>query len=177
MSIVVNGQQFSAFASGLIPPSLYSDFKENIDGVLYGLGRDITVHLKPSKSRCPSLCNFNSTYKRHTDSNNQICSTCRGDGFLFEQRQTIYRANIRWTHNPFNDAVLGGDNTVAARNSRAYVRTKTVYDSYADIMASVAATVDGINVQLQDDPQVTSFGPNNLYVVTIWRKTDTNTNG
>ncbi len=173
---VANNQSFSPYASGLIPPSLYGDFKVNIDGVLYGLGRDITIHLPPSKDRCPSGCTMNSTYKKFTDATNQICMECRGAGFKLEQRQTIYRANIRWSHNPFNGPQLGSDDT-PARNSQAYVRTKTVYDSYASIMKAVGATVDGLNVVIHDDPQITSFGPNNLYVVTIWKKVDTNSNG
>lgn len=177
MAIIPNGQQFSAFASGLIPTAIYNTFKQHMDGVLYGLGRNITIHLPPAKNRCLSNCQFNSTYKRFTNANNQICADCRGDGFVFEQRQTIYKANIRWTHNPFNDAILDGDSTVGARNSRAFVRTKTVYDSYENIMKSIGATIDGINVKLQNDPQITSFGPNNLYVVTIWKKEDTNSNG
>lgn len=166
--IIPNGQSFSAYASGVVDSSLYNVFKENMDGVLVGLGRDITLHLEPAKQRCLVGCAYNSFYKKFTNSVNQICSNCRGDGFVYEHRQTVYRANIRWMNQPYNDA----ENPV--RTSENYVRTKTVADSYEHIQSSKGATIDGINVELYQEPRKTGFGTNLLYTIAIWKRVDLN---
>ena len=67
MAIITNNQSFSPNASGLIIASFSDDFKIAMDTVILGLGRDITIHLPPTKSACPNTtdCIFNSTYKRY----------------------------------------------------------------------------------------------------------------
>lgn len=165
--LIPNSQLFSSFSSGLIPTSSQNQFKERMDGVLYGLGRDITIHLKPAKARCAGNCVFNQTYKKWTDASNQICRDCKGEGWAMEHRQTVYKANIRWTNQPF------GDDTNVARTSENYVRTKTVASSFQHIKESIGATIDGINVELLQQPRTTGFGPNPLlYCVAVWKIVD-----
>lgn len=167
--LISNLQSFSSYASGLIPSSARTTFKDNIDGVLYNLGRDITVHLKPAKSRCLSGCVFNQTYKKFTNATNQICSECRGDGFILEPRQTVYRANIRWMNQPY------ADKGNATRTEENFVRTKTVAASYDHIKDSIGATIDGINVEVYQEPRTSGFGETPLlYTIAYWKRVDRN---
>ncbi len=165
--LVPNSQLFSSFSSGLIPAAAHNQFKERMDGVLYGLGRDVTVHLKPTKARCGATCVYNQTYKKWTDSSNQLCSSCKGEGWALEHRQTIYKANIRWTNQPY------GDDAAPIRTSENFVRTKMVYAALEHIKESIGAIVDGVNVELLQQPRTTGFGATPLlYCVAIWKVVD-----
>ena len=143
-----------------------------MDTVLTGLGRDITIHLPPSKSPCPDItCKFNSTYQRYVGTNGKICETCRGQGFLVEGNQTIYIANIRWTDEPFNESTRNIQEAFPpGRLGANFVRTKTVASSMDHLRQSVGATVDGINVELFMEPRFTGFGAAPLlYTITWWK--------
>lgn len=165
--LVPNSQLFSSFSSGLIPAASRNQFKERMDGVLYSLGRDVTIHLKPSKAKCLSGCVFNQTYKKWTDQSNQLCDSCKGEGWTMEHRQTIYKANIRWTNQPWGD-----DNNIA-RTSENFVRTKTVASAFNHIKDSVGATIDNVNVELLQEPRTTGFGASPLlYCVAVWKVVD-----
>lgn len=165
--LIPNSQLFSSFSSGLIPAAAHNQFKERMDGVLYGMGRDITIHLPPSKAKCSSGCVFNQTYRKFTDATNQLCQDCKGEGWLMEHRQTAYKANIRWTNQPYGD-----DNNVV-RTSENFVRTKTVAASINHIKASVGATIDGVNVEILQQPRTTGFGATPLlYCITVWKVVD-----
>lgn len=142
-----------------------------MDTVLTGLGRDITIHLPPSKSPCTDVdCKYNSTYQRYTGTNGKICETCRGQGFLVESRQTIYIANIRWTAEPFNESTGVQEKFPAGRVGVNFVRTKTVATSKDHIRESIGATIDTTNVELFREPRQTGFGRDPLlYVISWWK--------
>jgi hypothetical protein len=130
------------------------------------------LHLPPQKSSCPGACKFNSAYKKFIGTNGQLCRECKGSGFLLEPRQTLYRANIRWTDEPLDKSNRTGQNTTAGRVFTSLVRTKTVIESYDDILKSIGATVDGEPVKLFNNPRKTGFGNKLMYVVTFWEITN-----
>lgn len=169
MAIVPNSQSFEPSASGMMLNLLEPVWKTNMDAVLMGVGRNITIHLPPIKNACPdTACRFNSSYKKFVSSDGSICRTCTGQGFLLEPRQTVYKANIRWTdqalaESDFQEAQLAG------RVMPNHVRTKTVASSYQHILEAVGATIDGINVELFEEPRYTGF-VNTHYVVAIWKR-------
>lgn len=139
-----------------------------MDSVLIG-GRDITLDLKPSKNPCPSACKFVQAYETYVDSiTGGPCTTCRGQGFIYEQRQTVYRANIRWTNEPLDRAIKGGQDTPGGQVPGDFVRTKTVVESYNHIVSADGATIDGVKVKMFKPPRQTGFGGQLLYVVTWW---------
>lgn len=171
MTIVPNSQSFSSAASGMALDNLESVWKDGIDAVLLGLGRDVTIHLPPTKSDCPDPdCRFNSSYKRFVSSNGSICRSCAGQGFLMEPRQTVYRANIRWTDQPIAGANFE-ESELAGRMVQNYARTKMVAAAYEHILQAVGATIDGINVELFEEPRYTGF-VNTHYVVAIWKRVE-----
>jgi hypothetical protein len=171
MAIVTNTQSFEAGASGIFTPTLISRWKTGIDTVLLSLGRDITLHLSPTKMACPDpSCTFNSSYMQYIGAGGTLCLTCAGKGFIYEPRQTLYTANIRWINEP-----LAGDRfveeSIAGRIFQNIVRTKTVIDSFDHINESVGATIDGLNVEIFREPRKTSF-VDPTYVVTFWKRVD-----
>lgn len=175
MTLIGNLQSFTAGASGIIGAGAQQQFKRAMDTVMTDLGRDITVHLDPAKMDCTDPdCAYDSFYKRHISVNGQVCQTCKGQGFIYEPRQTIYRANIRWTDEPFNLSARGlpvEDGLEFGRFGVNFCRTKTVESSFNHIKGSIGATIDGINVELVENPRYTAFG-NILYVVSIWKEVD-----
>lgn len=172
MTVVSNNQSFYATASGSTIQGLANQFRNGMDTVLLGMGRNITLHLEPSKQRCPSgSCRFNDTYKKFIGSNGQVCRTCGGDGYLIEPRQTVYIANIRWIDKDLLNAKTGGDGTPAGRVYDADVRVKTVAASFEDIKNCIGATIDGIPVKLKTDPRQTGFGGQVFYVISYWERT------
>ena len=171
MAIIPNSQSFGLLASGQII-NLKTDFQTNIDTVLVSLGRDITVHLPPSKSACPDVtCVYNSTYQRYIGTNGKICETCKGQGFLVENNQTIYIANIRWTNEPFNESTRNIQEVFEpGRLGSNFARVKTVASSKAHLRQSIGATIDGVNVELFREPRHTGFGAAPLlYVISWWK--------
>ena len=169
MSIISNFQSFHASASGTLLSGLSDIFKQQMDTVLLG-GRDITLHLPPAKSVCTGGCKFNSTYKRYMGANQALCQSCKGDGFIKETRQTIYRANIRWTDEPLGASNTTGEDTVAGRVYSSLIRTKTVIESYDHILQADSATIDGIPCILWNDPRLTGWDGNLYYVISFWQK-------
>lgn len=172
MSIIDNLQEFTSGASGVIGSSADAIFKRAMDTVMVDLGRDIIVELPPGKSDCPDVgCTYDSFYERYMSSTGAVCSTCKGQGFVYEPRRTVYRSNIRWTNEPLNLNRFGSaneSNMDFGRRGVNFVRTKTVAASKDDINNSVGATVDGIKVELYERPSYTAFG-NTLYVVAFWK--------
>lgn len=171
MAIINNLQTFVSGASGVVNTT-DQIFKKSMDTVINDLGRDITIHLPPSKAPCPSAdCRFDSFYKKYVSANNSICSECKGVGFYYENRRTIYKANIRWSDLPFNESSSFSEslNMEAGRIGVNFVRTKTVAASFDHLKQSIGATIDGIDVELFNQPRYTAWGPNLLYVVTSWR--------
>lgn len=140
-----------------------------MDMVLAGAGRDITIHLPPSKMPCPSPdCRFNSMYKKYVGVDGAICRDCAGQGFVQEPRQTIYTANIRWINEPLF-GTRGQELIVAGRMLPNVVRTKTVSSSIDHIKESVGATIDGIDVELFEEPRPVGF-VNVTYTVALWKE-------
>jgi hypothetical protein len=170
MTIVVNNQNFGTLPSGSII-NMQPAFKTSMDTVLISLGRDITLHLPPVKLECVSSdCKYNSTYKRYIGTNGKICETCRGQGFLVEPRQTVYRANIRWTNEPYNESGKSiEEEFVAGRLAANFARTKTVVESFNHLDQCIGATIDGRNVEVFQQPRQTAFG-NVIYIVTWWKE-------
>lgn len=171
MVVISNSQSFHPQASGTLVSGLSDTFKQQMDTVLLG-GRDITVHLPPKKMPCPAGCRFNSTYKRYVGNNSALCSTCKGDGFKKEPRQTVYRANIRWTDEPLDDSLTSGQDTIGGRVYRSLVRTKTVIESYNHLLLADGVTIDGIHCTLANDPRVTGWNGNLYYVIAFWQKSN-----
>jgi hypothetical protein len=173
MGYISNGQSFMAGASGVIGTSVQQDaFQTSIDAVLVGLGRDITLHLPPAKAPCTSAdCKFNSFYKRWVTTTGQPCESCRGNGFILEPRYTSYRANIRWTNEPYNqgNSQQEADYQQFGRVGVDFCRTKMVVAAYDHIKESVGATIDGTNVELFDEPRKTGFGNRLMYTVAMWK--------
>lgn len=177
MVLVPNNQAFNADASGTLISSLAGEFKTAMDTVMLG-GRDITIHLPAQKSPCPDAsCRFVSVggYRKHIRNDGQLCRTCRGQGFFFEQRQTVYRANIRWTDEDLANSLNTGQDTVAGRTTEALVRTKTVADSFNHIQQAIGAQIDGVPVELWGEPRYTGFGGSVFYVVAFWKRTNKKT--
>jgi Zn finger protein HypA/HybF involved in hydrogenase expression len=171
MAIIPNNQAFLPLPSGQLM-NLQTAFKDSMDTVLTGLGRDITIHLPPSKSPCSDVtCKYNSTYQRYTGTNGRICETCKGQGFLVENNQTIYIANIRWSNEPFNETVSNSQEVFPpGRLGVNFVRTKTVASSMSHVRTSIGATIDGINVELFQPPRQTGFGRLPvLYAISWWK--------
>lgn len=149
-----NSQSFIAGASGIVGGTTMQDmFQTAMDGVMVGLGRDVVVHLPPSKSPCASSdCIYNSTYQRYIGRDGKICETCRGQGFVLEPRWTVYRANIRWTDEPYNEARNPQEKYEPGRLGQDFVRTKFVAAAFDHIKQSVGATIDGVDVELFEQP-------------------------
>ena len=171
MAIISNSQAFLPLPSGQLI-NLAPTFKNSIDTVLTGLGRDITIHLPPSKSPCPDVdCKYNSTYQRYIGTNGKICETCKGQGFLVENNQTIYIANIRWANEPFNESTRNIQEVFEpGRLGVNFVRIKTVASSIDHVRTSIGATIDEVNVELFKEPRHTGFGRNPLlYVISWWK--------
>lgn len=173
MGYVGNSQSFMTGASGIIGTTAQQDtFQTAIDSVMVGLGRDITLHLPPSKLPCTSPdCKYNSFYKRWVTTTGQVCESCRGNGFVMEPRYTTYRANIRWTNEPYNYGT-NTQETEAQQFGRIgvdFCRTKLVIAAYGHIKESIGATIDGINVELFDEPRKTGFGNRLMYTVAMWK--------
>ncbi len=172
MTIISNSQSFSANSNASMGANLLAQFKASADTVLQA-GRNITIHLPPSKESCPGTsCRFNSSYKKWIDDAGGFCKTCGGQGFLLEQRQTVYIANIRQTDEPFDNVKTGGQDTPAGRVSQKFARTKTVIESYDHVIKSVGATIDGEEYKLDHEPKKTGWGGTLLYIVTFWKKVD-----
>lgn len=169
MVLIPNNQTFSPAASGIIVTGLLPVFRAQIDTVLLG-GRDITLNLPPARQPCPLACKFNSSYGKFIGTAGALCRGCAGQGFVFEPRQTIYRANIRHTDEPLPQTRGGGEDTPGGRVFEALVRTKTVIESYDHILEAVSADIDGIKYTLWNDPRQTGWGDTLLYVVTFWKK-------
>lgn len=173
MSLINNLQSFSAGASGTAIQNLTPVFKTAMDSILLGMGRNISLHLQPTKTKCPSTnCRFNDTYKKFIGQNGTICRVCGGEGFKLEPRQTVYLANIRWVDETLASPEVGGKATPAGRMYNGDVRTKTVIESYNDIQNCIAAEIDGRPVKLKTSPRVTGFGGNLYYVVAFWEEVD-----
>ena len=171
MAIIPNAQSFPTLPSGNLI-NLKPTFQNQMDTVLTGLGRDITIHLPPSKSPCPDItCKYNSTYQRYIGTNGKICEVCKGQGFLVENNQTVYIANIRWTNEPFNQSTRNIEEIFeVGRLGVNFVRTKTVASSITHIRTSIGATIDGFNVELFQAPRHTGFGINPLlYTISWWK--------
>jgi hypothetical protein len=171
MGQISNSQSFIAGASGVLGTTAQQNtFKRAIDSVMVGLGRDFTIHLPPAKSPCTSTdCRYNSMYERWIGANNKACEACRGQGFTLEPRWTVYRGNIRWTDEAFNESTTTKELNEVGRIGQNFVRTKTVYSSLSDVRSAIGATIDGIDVLLHNEPRVTGFGDRMLYVVTFWK--------
>lgn len=175
MAVVSNNQSFAVGASGTLIQGAASQFQTAMDTVLLGMGRNITLHLQPTKTRCPDpTCRYNDTYKKFMGQNGAPCRTCGGEGFFLEPRQTVYIANIRWLDDPL--VAPGSEEAVAGRMYMADVRTKTVAVSFNDILNCVAAEIDGIPVKLKTEPRRTGFGGNLYYTVAFWERQNKKTN-
>jgi hypothetical protein len=142
------------------PGNLVSDtvkqvFKERMDELLVDLGRKITLHLKPSVSDCPN-CLFDSTRKRSKNIYNSAnpnpagglnkqfakgkrCPVCRGKGILQTARTTEYTATISSKFKE-EDVLREGIGSFDMN----VVKTNTVIESYAEILAAELATIDGL---------------------------------
>lgn len=171
MTLVNNLQTFSSGASGVFNTSGEA-FKKAMDTVLQDLGREITLHLPPAKSACSDPgCTYDSFYGRNVSIDGQVCQLCKGQGFTYETRQTIYMANIRWTDEPFNNQSKRIEEEQAAgRLGADFVRTKTVATAHDHIRQSIGANIDGINVELFEEPRYTGWGQQILYVIAWWKK-------
>ena len=171
MTLINNSESFHPNASGNLISNLRDSFEAGIDGVLLSLGRDITIFLPPQKSPCTSAdCTFNSTYRRYMGKDGKVCETCRGQGYILDTRETIYRANIRWTNEPFDESDSIKEKFEAGRVGFNFCRTKTKHVSFNHIRQSIGANIDGINVELLREPRQTGFGDSPLlYVVAWWR--------
>ena len=170
MSIVSNNESFNAASSGTIVDSLGGLFERQMHTVLLG-GRDISLDLAPVKTPCTAGCKYNSTYNRYAGANGTaVCRACGGEGFILEPRQTIYKANIRWTDETLSNARGGNEDTPAGRISESLIRTKTHIASFDHINQCLGATIDGIKCTLWDEPRVTGWGGQLYFVVSFWKK-------
>lgn len=171
MGLISNSQSFYPGASGSVGgTALENTFRSAMDGVLVGLGRDITIHLPPTKNACVSSdCTYNSTYDRYIGTNGKICETCRGQGFTIEPRWTIYRANIRWTEEPYTESKSSAEPYEPGRLGQNFVRTKLVASAFDHVKQSIGATIDGVDVELHEQPRTTGFGSQVLYTVCWWK--------
>ena len=102
--------------------------------------------------------------------NNKICEDCKGQGFVVEPRQTVYKANLRWTDEPFNESTRNIQEIgTPGRLGSNFLRMKTVQVSQVHIRESIGASVDGINLELFEEPRYTGFGGQLLYVISWWK--------
>ena len=102
--------------------------------------------------------------------NNKVCEVCKGQGFLIEPRQTVYVANIRWTDEPFNESTRHiQERHIVGRLGQNFCRTKMQVTARDHVRQSVGATIDGIDVELFEEPRVTGFNGSLLYVVSWWK--------
>ena len=108
-------------------------------------------------------------YNRYISTNGQICQSCSGQGFTLEHRWTNYTANVRWVNKPYFEDGSIEETTDIGRIGANFLRTKTQRVSYDDILKSIGATVDGVNVELFREPRFTGFGTTLYYVVSWWR--------
>lgn len=172
MSTVNNSQSFTAGASGIIGAGAQAKFKRAMDINMVGLGRDIIIHLPPAKTDCTDPSSeYDSFYDKHMSVTGAVCETCKGQGFYVEPRQTIYRANVRWTDEPYNLNRFGSTTErdfEFGRKGVNFCRTKTVSSSFQHVSESIGATIDGQNVEIFEAPRYTAFG-DVLYVVTFWQ--------
>jgi len=174
MVLVPNNQSFAPGASGTIVTSSSTVFRTQMDSVLLG-GRNITLHLPPNKTQCPAGCKFNSTYNKFIGVNSAICGACKGEGFILEPRQTIYRANIRWVDETLASPRSGGEDTPGGRVFESTVRTKTVVESYNHILNCMGADIDGVKCTLWGDPRQTGWNGQLYYVISFWKKSNKKT--
>jgi hypothetical protein len=167
---IINAQTFATAASGALDQtSLAEQFREAMDTVLLTCGRDVIVHLPPSKLPCVSSdCVFNSFYKKFVSQAGKVCETCRGEGFIIEPRHTTYIANIRWTNEPYYNP-NGEERAVAGRIGADFVRTKMVKEAFNHIKQARGATVDSIQVELLEEPRLTGFAGSLFYCVAWWK--------
>jgi hypothetical protein len=171
MGYISNNQSFIAGASGTVGgTTLENQFRTAMDGVLIGLGRDITIHLPPSQDPCTAPgCTFNPFYQRYTGVSGIFCEVCKGQGFVLEPRWTTYRANIRWTDESMNGSKDTRETSEVGRQGQNFVRTKTVASAYNHIKESIGATIDGVDVELHEEPRYTGFGSQVLYTISWWK--------
>jgi len=170
MGLIINAQDFVSTASGVISQSdLATQFHESMDVVLLTCGRDVTVHLPPTKSPCTDAdCTFNSFYKKYVNAAGTVCASCRGEGFVIEPRYTVYKANIRWTDEPYTTRD-GQERLEIGRMAADFARTKMVKEAFGHIKQAVGATIDGINVELFEEPRYTGFAGSLFYCVAWWK--------
>ena len=103
------------------------------------------------------------------ESDGTICRACGGQGFIFESRQTVYRANIRATNEPLANPGDWAETNVAGRKFENFVRTKMVAVAYDHIEESIGATIDGKEYELLREPRYSSY-VNNHYVISWWKR-------
>lgn len=169
MAIVPNNESLNApVISGILTRHL-DKFKTSMDSLLVD-GPSFTIDLEPKKDPCPNSCRYNPTYKQYMDDDGGLCRECRGKGYKYEQRQTIYKCNRRWTNEPLDLNKHGGEKTPGGRVYENYVRIKTVIESYDHILEAIGGTIDGIKVKLYREPRKTGLGDVQLYVVSWWER-------
>jgi hypothetical protein len=168
MAIVPNNQNLNPSLPGLFA-AVQPAFKRAMDSLLSG-GGSITLDLPPTRSVCPGGCRYNGTYKVYMGSTGELCQECKGAGFLYEQRQTTYACNRRWTNEPLDQNETGGKDTPAGRIYGNFVRTKTVIESFSHIQESLGATIDSSKVKLYREPRKTGLGDQLYYVIAWWER-------
>jgi len=171
MGVITNGEGFHGNSMPNLMSSLKTKWRIAMDTIMQG-GRAITLHLPPLKSACVGSCRYNSTYKKHMSATGGICGACKGEGFMLEQRQTSYTANIRHEEMKLESADSGGQDTPAGRISQRVLITKTVIASYVHLQKCIGATIDGENYKLIGDLEKRAFGGTVYYVQATWRKMD-----
>lgn len=175
MSLVPNSEDLTGALSGLMVAST-TRFKNTMDGLLVD-GWVITLDLPAVKLPCPANCTFNPTYDKYVGVNTLICPVCKGQGSVFEQRQTNYKCNRRWTNNPLDKSSNGGQNTLGGMVFGNYVRVKTHISSFNHIQQSLGATLDGLKLKLYEEPRKTGWAGTDLYVISWWERANKKTNG
>lgn len=171
MGLIPNNQSFIAGASGTVGgTALENQFQTAMDAVVIGLGRDVTVHLPPAQMECTAPgCTFNPFYQKYATPSGALCEVCRGQGFIIEPRWTIYRGNIRWTEEPYNEARSIQEKHEPGRLGQNFVRTKMNVAAFDHLKQSIGATIDGVDVELHEEPRKTGFGSRLLYTVAWWK--------
>ena len=171
MGQVTNNQTFLV-SSGVITTTVVTKFRIAMDKILIS-GPEVNIDLKPGRTKCPAVdCKFNPPYNKYMGTNNAICRSCKGQGFIFEPRWTVYKCNRRWANEPIEGAFKnqGRQATVAGQIYGNFVRIKTVVQSFNHIQQSIGATIDGLKVKLFQEPRITGFGGTNLYVISWWER-------